>query len=106
MSLVTSTEPAIAACRNTKLYSVQGSGDSSGLSTQMFGSDKHKPRCITDSYSSECYEKFFVDSPSEELMHPSSSDVSESSFRQQDVSSYQPRGTSVFSLTGQKPLNS
>ncbi|KAH1065173.1 hypothetical protein J1N35_030160 [Gossypium stocksii] len=91
MSLVTSTESAITACRNTKLYSVQGSGDSSGLSTQMFGSDKHKPRCITDSYSSESYEKFFVGSPSEELMHPSSSDVSESSIRQQDVSSYQPR---------------
>ncbi|KAB2083204.1 hypothetical protein ES319_A05G249700v1 [Gossypium barbadense] len=91
MSLVTSTEPAITACRNTKLYSIQGSGDSSGLSTQMFGSDKHKPRCITDSYSCESYEKSFVGSPSEELMHPSRSDVAESSIRQQNVSSYQPR---------------
>ncbi|XWS15211.1 hypothetical protein CRYUN_Cryun35bG0075000 [Craigia yunnanensis] len=91
MSLVRSAEPATAAYRNTKLYSIQGSSDSSGLSTQMFGSDKHKPVYITDSYSSESYEKYFLDSPSEELIHPSSSGISGSSFRPQDVSSCQIR---------------
>ncbi|XVE55224.1 hypothetical protein DITRI_Ditri03aG0142400 [Diplodiscus trichospermus] len=91
MSLVRSAEPATAAYRNTKLYSIQGSSDSTGLSTQMFGSDKHKPVCITDSYSSESYEKYFLDSPSEELVHPSSSGISGISFRPQDVASYQLR---------------
>ena len=102
MSLVRSAEPATAAYRNTRLYSIQGSSDSSGLSTQMFGSDnKHKPVYITDSYSSESYEKYFLDSPSEELIHPSSSGISGSSFRPQDVSSCQIRGSSVFFITGQ-----
>ncbi|XWS21721.1 hypothetical protein CRYUN_Cryun30bG0079100 [Craigia yunnanensis] len=91
MSLVRSVEPATAAYRNTKLYSIQGSSDSSGVSTQMFGSDKHKPVYVTDSYSSKSYEKYFLDSPTEELIHPSSSGISGSSFRPQDVSSYQLR---------------
>lgn len=90
MSLVRSAEPA-TAYRNAKLYSIQDSSDSSGLSTQVFGSDKHKPVYITDSYSCESYEKYFLDSPSEELIHPSSSVISGSSFRPQDVSSYQLR---------------
>ncbi|XVF39156.1 hypothetical protein PTKIN_Ptkin01aG0013200 [Pterospermum kingtungense] len=90
MSLVRSAEPA-TAYRNAKLYSIQGGSDGSGLSTQMFGSDKHKPVYITDSYSSESYEKYFLDSPSEELIHPSSSVISGSSLRPQDVSSYQLR---------------
>lgn len=100
MSLVRSAEPA-TAYRNAKLYSIQDSSDSSGLSTQVFGSDKHKPVYITDSYSCESYEKYFLDSPSEELIHPSSSVISGSSFRPQDVSSYQLRGSSVFSITRQ-----
>lgn len=91
MSLVRSAEPATGAYRNAKLYSIQGSSDGSGLSTQIFGSDKHKPVYITDSYSSESYEKYFLDSPSEELTYPSSSGISGSSFRQQDASSYQLR---------------
>ncbi|XVF37081.1 hypothetical protein REPUB_Repub19eG0114800 [Reevesia pubescens] len=91
MSLLRSAEPAAATYRNTKLDSIQGSSGSSGLSTQMFGSDKHKPVYITDSYSSESYEKYFLDSPTEELIHPSSSGISGGSFRQQDVSSYQLR---------------
>ncbi|XP_021285321.1 scarecrow-like protein 1 isoform X2 [Herrania umbratica] len=90
MSLVRSAEPATAAYRNTKLYSLQGS-DSSGLSAQMFGSHKHKPVYITDSYSSESYEKYFLDSPTEELIQPSSSGISGSSFRPKDVSSFQLR---------------
>ena len=102
MSLVSSAEPTTAACRNTKLCSIQGSNDSSSLSTQMFGSDKHKPIYITDSHSSESYEKYFLDSPMEELIHPSSSGISGSSFCPQDVSSYQLRGSLVFSITGLK----
>ncbi|OMO95031.1 Transcription factor GRAS [Corchorus capsularis] len=89
MSLVRSAEPSTAAYRNTKLYSLQGSSDTSDLSAQMFGSDKHRPVYITDSYSSESYEKYFLDSPTEELIHPSSSGMSGSSLRLQDVSSYQ-----------------
>ncbi|XWS25035.1 hypothetical protein CRYUN_Cryun27aG0036300 [Craigia yunnanensis] len=90
MSLVRSAEPTTAAYRNTKLQ-IQGSNDSSGLSTQMFGSDKHKPIYVTDSYSSENYEKYFLDSPMEELIHSSSSGISGSSFCPQDISSYQIR---------------
>ncbi|XP_022749260.1 scarecrow-like protein 1 [Durio zibethinus] len=91
MSLVRSAKRATAAYRNTKLYSIQGSSNSSGLSSQIFGSDKHKPVYISDSYSSESYEKYFIDSPSEELIHPSSSGISGGSFHPQDVSSYQLR---------------
>ncbi|OMO60559.1 Transcription factor GRAS [Corchorus olitorius] len=91
MSLVRSAEPSTAAYRNTKLYSLQGSSDTSDLSAQMFGSDKHRPIYITDSYSSESYEKYFLDSPTEELIHPSSSGMSGSSLRLQDISSYQLR---------------
>ncbi|EOY16564.1 SCARECROW-like 1 isoform 1 [Theobroma cacao] len=90
MSLVRSAEPATAAYGNTKLYSLRGS-DSSGLSAQIFGSDKHRPVYITDSYSNESYEKYFLDSPTEELIHPSSSGISGSSIRPKDVSSYQLR---------------
>ncbi|KAE8727845.1 Scarecrow-like protein 1 [Hibiscus syriacus] len=89
MSLVRSAEPVIVACRNTKLCAVQGSGNSSGLSAQMFGSDKQKT--VHYSYCSESYEKYFDDFPSEELTHPSGSDVLGSSFRPQDVSSDQLR---------------
>ncbi|KAE8665048.1 Scarecrow-like protein 1 [Hibiscus syriacus] len=76
MSLVRSAERAIAACRDTKHYSVQCSGDGSGLSTQMFGTNKHKPIYVTDSYSRKSCEKYFDDSPSEDLTYPSSSEVS------------------------------
>ncbi|KAB2037451.1 hypothetical protein ES319_D03G075700v1 [Gossypium barbadense] len=69
MSLVRSGDPATAAYRNTKLYSIQGISDNSCLSAQMFGSDKHNPVCINDSYSSESYKKYFLDSPMEELIH-------------------------------------
>nr|KJB80605.1 hypothetical protein B456_013G106500 [Gossypium raimondii] len=91
MSLVRSGDPATAAYRNTKLYSIQGISDNSCLSAQMFGSDKHNPVCINDSYSSESYKKYFLDSPMEELIHSSSSGISGSSFRPQDVSSYKLR---------------
>ncbi|KAA3485054.1 Scarecrow-like protein 1 [Gossypium australe] len=91
MSLVRSAEPATASCRNTKLYSIQDSSDSTGMAIRMFGSDKHKPVYVMDSYSSESYEKYFLDSPTDELIHSSSSGISGSSVRLQDVSSCQIR---------------
>ncbi|PPD94321.1 hypothetical protein GOBAR_DD08649 [Gossypium barbadense] len=91
MSLVRSAEPATASCRNTNLYSIQDSSDSTGMAIRMFGSDKHKPVYVMDSYSSESYEKYFLDSPTDELIHSSSSGISGSSVRLQDVSSFQIR---------------
>ncbi|KAG8499411.1 hypothetical protein CXB51_005908 [Gossypium anomalum] len=91
MSLVRSAEPATASCRNTKLYSIQDSSDSTGMAIRMFGSDKHKPVYVMDSYSSESYEKYFLDSPTDELIHSSSSGISGSSVRLQDVSPCQIR---------------
>ncbi|KAG4210798.1 hypothetical protein ERO13_A02G068201v2 [Gossypium hirsutum] len=91
MSLVRSAEPATASCRNTKLYSIQDSSDSTGMAIRMFGSDKHKSVYVMDSYSSESYEKYFLDSPTDELIHSSSSGISGSSVRLQDVSSCQIR---------------
>ncbi|KAG4157624.1 hypothetical protein ERO13_D02G074301v2 [Gossypium hirsutum] len=91
MSLVRSAEPATASCRNTNLYSIQDSSDSTGMAIRMFGSDKHKPVYVMDSYSSESYEKYFLDSPTDELIHSSSSGISGSSVRLQDVSSCQIR---------------
>ncbi|KAK8548994.1 hypothetical protein V6N13_054244 [Hibiscus sabdariffa] len=78
-SLVKSAEPATASCRNTKLYSVQDSSDSTNMAFQMSDPDKHKPVYVTDSYSRESYEKYFFDSPTDELMHSSSSGISGSS---------------------------
>ncbi|KAL9446523.1 hypothetical protein AB3S75_014233 [Citrus x aurantiifolia] len=91
MSLVSSPEPSATSYRKTKLYTLKGSGHSSALSTQAFGSDKHKMMCQTDSYSSENYEDYILDSPTEELIHPSSSADSGNSFQRQGASSHQLR---------------
>lgn len=88
MSLVRPAELSATPYRNHKLYSLNGSNDNSGLSSQMFGSDKRKTMYMTDSYSSESYEKYFIDSPTEELIQPSSSSISGNSFHLQDSSSY------------------
>ncbi|KAG6626088.1 scarecrow-like protein 1 [Carya illinoinensis] len=80
MSLVRSAELSSTSYKNTKLYSLKGSDDSPGLSAQIFGSDKHKVTHMTDSYCSESYEKYFLDSPTEELIQPSSSGISGNSF--------------------------
>ena len=80
MSLVRSAGLSATSYRNTKLYSINGSDDCPVLSTQIFGSDKHKTTYMTDSYSSESYEKYFLDSPTEELIQPSSSGISANSF--------------------------
>jgi hypothetical protein len=64
MSLVRPMDQSATSYGNTKLYSLKESSDSSGLSAQIFGSDKHKTMYISDPYSAECYEKYLLDSPS------------------------------------------
>ncbi|KAL9245111.1 hypothetical protein vseg_018799 [Gypsophila vaccaria] len=64
-----------ASCRNSKLYSLQAGNKSSGLSAQLYGSDKRNIMYVTESFNSPSYDpNFFMDSPSsEELIHPSTS---------------------------------
>ena len=105
MSLVRPAELSATSYRNPKLYSLKGSNDSSGFSTQAFGSDKRKTFCVTDSYSTESYEKYFLDSPSDEIQQPSCSGGSGSSYNAHNASSYQLRAGSVSHLTTQNPCN-
>ncbi|KAM2675611.1 hypothetical protein EV1_002355 [Malus domestica] len=84
MSLVRPAELSTTSYRNRKLYSLNGSNDGSRLSTQIFGADEHKAVYVNDSYSSETYEKYFLDSPMEEVTHPSSSGISGSSTNPRD----------------------
>ncbi|KAG8633247.1 scarecrow-like protein 1 [Manihot esculenta] len=105
MSLVRPAELSATPYRNNKLYSLNGSNENSGLSTQLFGSDKRKTMYMADSYSSESYEKYFIDSPTEEIIQPSSSSISGNSFHLQDPSSYKPRMGSESSITIQDPYN-
>lgn len=71
MSLVRSAElSAAAAYRNPKLYSLNennGYNTSSGggtTSVEIFDPDRSKNTCLTDdSYPSQSYEKYFLDSP-------------------------------------------
>ncbi|KAE8735086.1 Scarecrow-like protein 1 [Hibiscus syriacus] len=88
MSLIRSAEPPAASCRNTKLYSVQNSGDSTNMAFRMSGPDKHKLVYATDSYSSESYEKYFLESPMDELIHSSSSGISGSSIPSYQIRDY------------------
>ncbi|KAL6211228.1 hypothetical protein ACLB2K_016455 [Fragaria x ananassa] len=55
----------------------------------------------TDSYSTESYE--FLDSPGEEVVHPSSSSISGSSFNEHGASFHPRRAGSVSSFTTQNP---
>lgn len=80
MSLVRSAELSATSYRNPKLYSLKGSDDCPGLSPQIFGSEKRKTSFITDSFRIENYDKYFLDSPTEELIQPSSSGISGNSF--------------------------
>nr|AWJ68065.1 GRAS9 [Tamarix hispida] len=77
-----------AAYRNPKLYALKGGKDGSGLSShQLYGPDNHKMMYVAETYSSQSYDpNYFLDSPSEELIHPSSSDD-----QWQGVASCQPR---------------
>uniref|UniRef100_A0A6M2FE00 Uncharacterized protein n=1 Tax=Populus davidiana TaxID=266767 RepID=A0A6M2FE00_9ROSI len=105
MSLVGSAELSARAYGNNKLYSLKGSNDNSGLSAQIFGPDKRQNMYMTDSYSCESYEKFFLDSPTEEIIQPSSSDISGNSAHPQGASSYQPRKSSGSTMFPQDPYN-
>ncbi|CAL1362781.1 unnamed protein product [Linum trigynum] len=88
---------------NNKLYPLKGSSEESGLSTQIFSTDRNSADMYTtDSYSSESYEQYFLDSPSEELIQPSSSGNSGNSFNPRDAS-YQLRAGSDSSLAGDDP---
>ncbi|XP_062099018.1 scarecrow-like protein 1 [Humulus lupulus] len=105
MSLVRPAELSATSYRNPKLYSLKGSTDSSGFSTQTFGSDKRKTLYVTDSYSNESYEKYFLDSPSDEIQQPSCSSASGNSYNPQDASCYQLRAGLVSQLTTQNPCD-
>ncbi|XP_062022682.1 scarecrow-like protein 1 [Rosa rugosa] len=98
MSLVRPVELSATSYRKSKLYSLKGSNDTN---TQTFGADKNNTMNTTDSYSTESYE--FLDSPSEEVAHPSCSSISGSSFNEQGASFYPRRAGSVSSLTTQNP---
>ncbi|KAJ7965443.1 scarecrow-like protein 1 [Quillaja saponaria] len=87
MSLVRSAELAATSYRNRKLYSLNGGDGSPGLSPETSDSDKHRPMHMTDSYCSESYEKYFHDSPTEELeelLQPCASGVSGNSYQPED----------------------
>ncbi|XP_065881317.1 scarecrow-like protein 1 [Euphorbia lathyris] len=86
MSLIRPVELSATPHRNHKLYSLNGGHKDSGLSAQVFGPDKRMTMYTTDAYLNESYEKYFIDSPTEELVQPSSSSVSGHSFHGQDVS--------------------
>lgn len=106
MSLVRAAELSATSYRNPKLYSLKGSNDASGLSTQVFGSDKRRTMYVTDSYCTESYEKYFVDSPSDEVLQPSCSSISGNSYNNpQGTLSYQLRAGSVSPLTPQNPYS-
>ncbi|XP_009368394.2 scarecrow-like protein 1 isoform X1 [Pyrus x bretschneideri] len=104
MSLVRPAELS-TSYRNPNFYSLKGSNESSSLSAQIFGSDKPKVVYSDDPYSTESYEKYFLDSPMEEVTHPSSSGVSGSSTNPQGASSYQLTAGSVSSLNTQNPFS-
>ncbi|KAL2894146.1 Scarecrow-like protein 1 [Bienertia sinuspersici] len=69
---------------NPRLYALQGGGSSSGLPTQLYASGKHKIKYMPETFNNPSYDpKFFINSPSEELIHPSDSNANpfESSYR-------------------------
>ncbi|KAG6784087.1 hypothetical protein POTOM_009771 [Populus tomentosa] len=101
MSLVGPAELSATPYGNHKLYSLKGSNDNSGLSAQIFCPDKRQNMYMTDSYSSESYEKYFLDSPTEELIQPSSSGISGNSAPPQGTSSYQLRKNLGSSMSPQ-----
>ncbi|KEH35403.1 GRAS family transcription factor [Medicago truncatula] len=78
MSLIGSSELPPASHKNAKLYSLKEIDINPDLSSQITYSDKHRSMYMTDAYSSESYEKYFHDSNTEELIEPSSSNVSTS----------------------------
>ncbi|KAL1207993.1 Scarecrow-like protein 1 [Cardamine amara subsp. amara] len=107
MSLVRSAEPS--SYRNPKLYSLNDNGDNNGVtSAQIFDQDRSKNTCLTDdSYPSQSYEKYFLDSPTDEFVqHPIGSGASVSSFGSLDSFPYQSRPVLGCSMEFQLPFDS
>ncbi|KAA0037785.1 scarecrow-like protein 1 [Cucumis melo var. makuwa] len=67
MSLVRPSDPSPLSYGSRKLYSLKGTNSAPDLSTQRFGSEKHRTMYMNDTYCSESYEKYFLDFPIEEL---------------------------------------
>ncbi|KAL2318372.1 hypothetical protein Fmac_032248 [Flemingia macrophylla] len=106
MSLVISTELADASYRNAKLYTLKGTDVTPDLSSPNFAPDKHRNMYITNSYSSEIsYEKYFRDSPTEELIEPSSSSISANSVNPDAASSYFLIASSGASVISDNPFD-
>ncbi|TKY56041.1 Scarecrow protein 1 [Spatholobus suberectus] len=105
MSLVISTELADTSHRNAKLYTLKGTDVTADLSSHNFAADKHRNVYVTDSYSSESYEKYFRDSPTEELIEPSSSSISGNSVHPDGASSYLLRASSGASVVANNPFD-
>ncbi|XP_057442781.1 scarecrow-like protein 1 [Lotus japonicus] len=103
MSLVISAELADTSYRNAKLYTIKGTDVKPGLSSNNFVPDKHRNMYMTDSYSRESYEKYFLDSPTEELT--SSSSISVNSIHHDAASSYQLRASPGASMVSDKPFD-
>lgn len=107
MSLVRSAEPS--SYRNPKLYSLNDNGDNNGVtSAQIFDQDRSKNTCLTDdSYPSQSYEKYFLDSPTDEFVQqPIGSGASVSSFGSLDSFPYQSRPVLGCSMEFQLPFDS
>ncbi|XP_020212491.1 scarecrow-like protein 1 [Cajanus cajan] len=105
MSLVRSADLAPTSYENAKLYSLKGTDVRPGLSSQIFGPDKHRSTYMTDTCSRESYEKYFHDSQTEELIEPSSSSISGSSIHPDAASSYQLRASSGASMVANNPFD-
>ncbi|CAA3020352.1 scarecrow 1 [Olea europaea subsp. europaea] len=85
MSLV---RPA-ALFGNHERHSLCEGNDSSGLSTSVFNSDNQGIVYTTESCRSESFDqKYFFDSPLEELVHTSDSDVPKNAFHRSHSSSF------------------
>ncbi|CAH8327531.1 unnamed protein product [Eruca vesicaria subsp. sativa] len=114
MSLVRSAElSAAAAYRNPKLYSLNENGYNSsggGTSVEIFDPDRSKNTCLTDdSYPSQSYEKYFLDSPTDEFgqqQHPVGSGASVCSFGSLESLPYQSRPVLGCSMEYQSPFDS
>ncbi|KAJ8762797.1 hypothetical protein K2173_022926 [Erythroxylum novogranatense] len=102
MSLVRPAEFSGTSYRNHKLYSLKGTNENSGLLTKGCSPVKHKVPYMIGSYSSESYEKYFVDSPSDELIESPSSGISGDTLQAQGISSCQPRTSSGSSMIRQR----
>jgi len=105
MSLVRSVDLAPTSYKNAKLFSLKGTDVRPGLSSQIFGPDKHRSMDMADSYSSESYEKYFHDCQTEELIEPSNSSISGSSIPPDVASSYQLTASSEASVVANNPFD-